>query len=207
MKIFLFLAAFGILFPLLPCNAENEGYTITQAESLLTLERHIANPLRISSTDKSVQDSYEAQIEAIRLLGKTQDPSYVPTYIQYLNYPSSVMLAQLSSPQMSESVEDKMRNMRSVWPAFAAIMDTPHSEKVLKEYVLDGKKPLDWRLTVLVVLKFKNIESFNECVRELMNNYPAGSTMTKMVKVLQGPNVEFWGVIDVPSLEKVASRF
>lgn len=135
------------------CSAILFADAVENAEQVLGTQNHIRNPIHyFTPSEEAGLKLYNAQIDAIRILGSRQDLKYVKTLIPYLDYPSSASDALMKFPIMNEIAEERIQNARSVWPAFAAILDTPHSQDILSQYALDEKNPLDYRLTVLVVL-------------------------------------------------------
>ena len=134
-----------IVFSVYSTVARANGDEIAQAKLILSAKDHLKSPLeKLSPLGKIDLKFYTSQLNAIKILGSNADLKAVGGLIIYLDYPVSAMDVLTKFPHMNELPEEALQNTRSTWPAFAAILDIPHSQDILSIYALD--KIIPWNI-------------------------------------------------------------
>lgn len=168
--------------------------SVAQAEKLLDMQNHVKNAFHyFAPNENSLEMAYKDQLVAIRYLSRKHDPRYLSILIPYLDYPVSAIAAVMPTA-----------DPKVVWPAYAAILDIPHPEDALTDYIRDDKRPLDLRLTALVVLRDKDVQSYKHCLDLLKSDNVGNSQMLKLLSVFESQQIKFYGRVELSTLEKLA---
>jgi len=165
--------------------------TITQARQALLSSLHIAGmPKPPRNYDHAL---FERQTQAIETVGKYGNADDVELLIPYLDYPGPG--AFVESP--AETGEAEKTN----WPAFGAIARIPHSTEQLYAYALDKNNPIDYRLTVLNMLRYVAPDSFKDCTNKIEATEADNTKLIQYIRFIQEYELEFRGIIHHEALD------
>ncbi|HUB67309.1 MAG TPA: hypothetical protein VL981_07490 [Candidatus Methylacidiphilales bacterium] len=159
-----------------PKPLPSEPMTAAKALDLLSPARHVADPEWFcwaaalpESADYTPENIKTAnlvhqQFDAIEYIGAHQIKEGIPNLIEYLNYRSAI--PPVSSPAHHMGPGD-LGYIKSYYVAFGALVDMPGAAPILKDYCLDEKNPLGYRIATLHALKYIDTSTFEECWSDL----------------------------------------
>jgi len=168
--------------------------SITQARQELSPSLHIEH-LGTPAIPRSFNNAlFEQQIQAIDTIGKYGNADDVEILIPYLDYPGPG--AFFFSP--AESGDE----YKKTWPAFGAIARIPHSTEQLYAYALNKNNPIDYRLTVLSMLRYVAPDAFKNCINKIEAAESDNTKLGVYLRLIQDPKMQFSGIIHHEELDE-----
>jgi len=165
--------------------------SITQARQELSPSLHIEH-LGTPAIPRSFNNAlFEQQIQAIDTIGKYGNADDVEILIPYLDYPGPG--AFFFSPAESGDEYEK------TWPAFGAIARIPHSTEQLYAYALNKNNPIDYRLTVLNMLRYVAPDNFKDCVDKIKETESGNTKLIAYLPLISA--LQFRGIIHQQALD------
>ena len=163
--------------------------TPDKARQELLPTRHIDN-IEIQSTLPTFNNElFQAQVEAIQLLGKVGDADDIKLLIPFLDYPGE------GAYNYFGVIPPDLEYIKLHWPAFAAISGIPRSTEALMIYGADKNNPVDYRLTVFLMLKYLSPDTFTQCIDEVREKEAANTQLLEYIDLLQKRQYIFRGIV------------
>ena len=184
------------LFLLVVLSVPQSIDSLSLARKVLAPENHIANFQDVFvMPDKTKSQLFNDQIQAINLLAKSGTAKDIGLLIPYLDYPGSGAYQGTKGFQSMDTI-------KSEWPALGAILDIPNSEEAIASYVMDEKNPLNYRLTALQVLKYKDAKMFGALVEQLEAAVAPNLGAMDFLNYIKAPYAHFMGIANLKESSK-----
>jgi hypothetical protein len=133
-----------------------------EALALLTPEQHISDPYIYFQGDRREVSKrlpiYMRQISALQYLRANKAPSAIPCLILYLDYGTSesdMLFSQLSPGPDEEG-------LKTIYPAFGALLEMPEAKGMLDAYALNQKNPVAYRVACVEVIGYIDTTTYDK---------------------------------------------
>ena len=136
----------------------------TKRLEVTALDLHFGTP----SERHTVEERYDQQMKAINVIKLAKDPAVAAVLIPFLDYSAKDynLFAPLTPTELPHPEDINLTRKR--WPVFSVILDMPGSAKVLQNYALDVKNPIDLRVTAFFALRYDNEAAAFKAVSDKM---------------------------------------
>jgi hypothetical protein len=184
------------------CQGQDSNAFVSDAEIAAAMSTLKTNPVLVTGPMENYgatnpiqvekyKHIYDAQINAIAVLGRAKAPGTAPVLISYLNYHTDGYQSYVM--HMNDVSGQNTNVILIVWPALNALVAIPDSGQVLADYALDKKNPIKQRINALEALKIVDLQLFKSVASKMNTEFPNQDFIGRYIRWTEGDDQRYLG--------------